>query len=51
MTRSMYVILAAALACGPATTAVSRFDDDYEAARLQVVRSRLPLAAEVWAPW
>jgi hypothetical protein len=38
------------LACGSPRT-VARFDDDYEAARLQAVRSQLPLVAEVWAPW
>jgi hypothetical protein len=30
---------------------VHRFEDDYEAARLEAVRSKLPLAVEVWAPW
>lgn len=40
----------AVIACGAPRT-VSRFDDDYEAARQQAVRSKLPLVVEVWAPW
>jgi hypothetical protein len=51
MTRTLYVVVAVAIACGPASTAVSRFDNDYESARLQAVKARLPLAVEVWAPW
>ena len=49
----LYVLAALAtstLACGSPRT-VARFDDDYEAARLQAVRSQLPLVVEVWAPW
>jgi hypothetical protein len=55
MTRCTLAALAAAtaLACSAAKTAptIQRFDDNYEAARLAAVRSRLPLAVEVWAPW
>jgi hypothetical protein len=44
------VAVVAVIACGAPRT-VSRFDDDYEAARQQAVRSKLPLVVEVWAPW
>jgi hypothetical protein len=53
MSRSWFVILAvSAVACGTtAKPAVRHFDDDYESARLEAVRSKLPLVVEVWAPW
>jgi len=51
MTRSAFVVVLCALACGSASNPVSRFDNDYEAARLQAAHSQLPLAVEVWAPW
>ena len=44
------VVAVAITACGAPRT-VSRFDDDYEAARKQAVHSKLPLVVEVWAPW
>jgi len=44
------VTAVAVTACGASRT-VSRFDDDYETARQQAVRSKLPLVVEVWAPW
>lgn len=50
MHRSLVTVACAAIACTAPRT-VSRFDDDYEAARQQAVRSKLPLVAEVWAPW
>jgi len=52
MHRSLVAVTvaASALACTAARTA-SRFDDDYEAARQQALRSKLPLVAVVWAPW
>lgn len=53
MSRSLYVSLAvSAIACGStAKPAIHHFDDDYESARLEAVRSKLPLVVEVWAPW
>ena len=53
MHRSLVTIVTvvAGIACGGAPRTVSRFDDDYEAARQQAVRSKLPLVVEVWAPW
>jgi len=53
MARSSLVCLAASVfACGsPAKPAVHHFDDDYEAARAESMRSKLPLVVEVWAPW
>jgi hypothetical protein len=50
MHRSLITAACAVIACTAPRT-VSRFDDDYEAARQQAVRSKLPLVAEVWAPW
>jgi hypothetical protein len=44
------VTVVALIGCGAPRT-VSRFDDNYEAARQQAVRSKLPLVVEVWAPW
>ena len=52
MTRSLLAVLAvSAVACSSARPVVRHFDDDYEAARLEAMRSKLPLAVEVWAPW
>jgi hypothetical protein len=53
MSRSLCVSLAVSvIACGStATSAVHHFDDDYESARAEAVRSKLPLVVEVWAPW
>lgn len=50
MYRSLIISACAAVACTAPRT-VSRFEDDYEAARQQAIRSKLPLVAEVWAPW
>jgi hypothetical protein len=44
------VAVVAVISCG-APRSVARFDDDYEAARQQAVRSKLPMVVEVWAPW
>ena len=52
MTRSLLVVLAvSAVSCSRARPAARQFDDDYEAARLEAMREKLPLAVEVWAPW
>ena len=55
MNRLVLTLAASAIACGSTTPApvpaAQRFDDDYEAARLAALRSKLPLAVEVWAPW
>jgi hypothetical protein len=51
MYRSLVTAAAASAIACTAPRTVSRFDDDYEAARQQAVRSKLPLVAEVWAPW
>jgi len=52
MPRSPLVVLAlAAVGCKSAPAPAVWIDDDYEAARLQAARSKLPLAVEVWAPW
>jgi hypothetical protein len=57
MNRAWLVSVVASLvscsAGGPAASraVIHRFEDDYEAARLEAVRSKLPLAVEVWAPW
>lgn len=53
MSRSLLVGLAvSAFACGSSTKPViHHFDDDYEAARAEAARSKLPLVVEVWAPW
>ena len=53
--RLLLTLAASAIACGSTTPApvpaAQRFDDDYEAARLAALHSKLPLAVEVWAPW
>jgi hypothetical protein len=52
MTRWLLAALAvSAAACRSTTPVVHHFDDDYEAARQEAVRSKLPLVVEVWAPW
>lgn len=51
MTRPVLVGFALALACGSSRPASQHFDDNYEAARLAAVESKLPLVVEVWAPW
>lgn len=51
MHRSLVTAVAASVIACTAQRTVSRFDDDYEAARQQAVRSKLPLVVEVWAPW
>ena len=48
MPRSPLVVLAlAAVGCKSAPAPAVWIDDDYEAARLQAARSKLPLAVEV----
>jgi hypothetical protein len=52
MTRSLFFAVAVtAVACSGPRPAVRHFDDDYQAARLEAMRSKVPLAVEVWAPW
>jgi|1185.fasta_scaffold143077_2 hypothetical protein len=52
MNRAWIVSAAVSLvSCSSGKAVVHRFEDDYEAARLEAVRSKLPLAVEVWAPW
>lgn len=53
MHRSLLATLAASVvACRSSAVApVHHFDDDYEAARQDAIRSKLPLVVEVWAPW
>lgn len=49
MTRSVVAIVL--VACGSASVANQRFENDYAAARLEAKQRHLPLAVEVWAPW
>ena len=52
MNRSLLAALAvSAVTCRSSAPVVHHFDDDYEAARREAVRSKLPLVVEVWAPW
>lgn len=52
MTRLLLAAVAvSAAACRATTPVVHHFEDDYEAARREAVRSKLPLVVEVWAPW
>ncbi len=50
MTRSILALAVVAVACSSATVP-HRFENDYEAARIEAKRQNLPLAVEVWAPW
>ncbi len=50
MTRSIVAFAVIAAACGSAAIP-RRFENDYEAARVEAKRQNLPLAVEVWAPW
>jgi hypothetical protein len=52
MNRSLLAALAvSAVSCRSTTPVVHHFDDNYEAARQEAVRNKLPLVVEVWAPW